>query len=62
MAQGEGAPPGSSADLYTRLSLCSGGTSLSASACRSAAEPPRTCARSAPACCGLSRLEHVNPN
>lgn len=61
MAQEE-APRGSSADLCTQTSLCSGGTSLSASACRSAVEPPRTCARSAPACCGLSHLEHGNPN
>lgn len=61
MAQGE-APPGSSADPCTRSSSCSAGTSLSASACRSAAEHPRTCARSAPACCGLSRLGRENPN
>lgn len=61
MAQGE-APPGSSADLCTQMSLCSVGTSLSASACKSAAEHRRMCARSAPACCGLSPLERGNPN
>lgn len=61
MAQGE-APPDSSADLCIRLSLCNGGTSLSASACRSAAGPPQTCERSAPACCGLSSLGRASPD
>lgn len=61
MAQGE-APLDSSADPCTQMSLCSGGTSLSASACKSAAEHRQTCARSAPACCGLSHLERGNPN
>lgn len=62
MAQKEAAPPGSSSDPCMQMSLWSEGTSLSASACRSAAERPRTCARSAPACCGLSLLERENPS
>lgn len=53
----EEAPPGSLADPCTRPSWWSAGTSPSASACRSAVGPPRTCARSGPTCCGLSRLE-----
>lgn len=56
------APPGSWADQCTLPSLCSAGTSLSASECRSAAAPPRTCARSAPACCGWLHPERGSPD
>lgn len=56
----EEAPPGSSADPCMWPSWWSVGTSPSASACRSAVGPPRTCVRLAPACSGLSRLERAN--
>lgn len=56
------APPDSSAGPRTLPSLCSAGTSLSASACKSAAEPPRTCAKSVPACCGWSHPERGSPD
>lgn len=61
MARGE-APPSFSADLCMQTSLCSEGTSLSASACRSAAGHRRRCTRSAPACCDLSPLGRGSPS